>query len=275
MGSRERGEFFSKDDSFGFRRRLNSSILWRALLAIAVAKLSISLCSGQLPSPCDSSLKPASGTRAYQQRGTRCEGLFDAKVSAPSGSLSLVSLTEGPLRFELKQGVVLRITASNVTDRELKIRAVPIPLDTYYRMDAVLSAGRELKWPVDDVLEPEHLYDRRLGVVGWLTERDRPTYVPLTVTPTPGDAPTKSEPVIATVRSSVDVYDVRWRISDFKSGRCGRFSLWELARRKLRGSTPLYLTIPPGRGQASCVEVRCRESNSDRKMPLLEFRFRR
>src|SRR5258708_1790738 len=115
-------------------------------------------------------LRPVAGSRSqYKKRGNRCEGLYEADYGAKS--LALVSLSFGAIVFPLRAGTKLELTVPGQS-RTVHVRAVCKPANVAYEMDAVLAAGSTLTWPVDDVLLPEGLNAKQVGVFAWMDENN-------------------------------------------------------------------------------------------------------
>ena len=115
---------------------------------------------------CDKSLKPVeSYSIQYRPRSdNRCEGFYESAVS--SGSLNIVGVTQGKFKFRRDPKEKLKVSSPTVKN-VVNVRAVGIPLKTYYRMDAQISPNGNLEWPVGDVLYPQELTYKKIGVFGW------------------------------------------------------------------------------------------------------------
>ena len=102
----------------------------------------------------------------------------------------------------------------------LNVRAVAIPVKTYYRLDATLSAGSAFEWPAGDVLAPENLTANRIGVYGWTGGAGGKTFVPVRVRAAGSPATASSAPLL-TVRPSFEAVKVKWRWAPAGSDPCG------------------------------------------------------
>lgn len=97
---------------------------------------------------CDSTIKPDQEL-GYRARGNRCEGFYKAKVSAEN--LSLVSFTKGALNFAKDAKELIYISA-NADVASVNLKALGIPMDLHYQMDAQFDANKELIWEANTVL---------------------------------------------------------------------------------------------------------------------------
>src|SRR6266498_4812982 len=134
-----------------------------AVILFAAAALCFSVDSHAQDAKCKG-LPPLDSQSGYQKRGDRCEGLYVANVGAHS--LAAMSFSLGKIRYELNPAVRLEVSAPGQT-QPVNVRAVALPPKTYYRMDAALSAGARMVWPVRDVLLKASLSDSRIGVFAW------------------------------------------------------------------------------------------------------------
>ena len=214
---------------------------------------------------CDHHLKPVPGGVGYARRaeGQRCEGLYQSTVS--SVRLQLVSVLKGKLEFDPERHQILNVTAPEVPgteNRPVRVRAVALPLKTYYRMDAVLPRGGALKWPLQDIIERIQLSADNIGVYGWVHDKEGRLFVPLSVTA--GDdvaAGTGTEPVRIIVRSAVDLARLVWRTAD-EDGQV--LDQQEYATAPLRAGHPIVLTLAAGNTAVLKVDIAGLPLQSDR-----------
>jgi hypothetical protein len=214
----------------------------------------------QVP-PCASLKTPDGIATGYKARGNRCEGLYVADVSA--NNLELISLTQGDIHYRLAPGVVLQVSSPERTNL-LNVRSVAKPPKMYYRMDATLSPGSLLKWPVEDVLLPERLDELRIGIFGWYGSGDAKVFVPLLVE-VQGQQRTAGaqNDVVFTVRPSFDTEAIKWRSGPFNGDTCAAFGNWRDAPQTsiLAGQ---YTKINLGVLRApECVEVAASSQTSN------------
>jgi hypothetical protein len=229
--------------------------------------------SSQQPQNCDG-LVPAQGQIEYRWRQNRCEGFYRSNVS--SGDLELVSLLVGRLGGETTRNAQLEIVAPAVhrsLSGPVRIRAVAIPPRTYYRMDASVSPGGRLSWPLADVLLPAQLSMDRLGVFGWVDASPDRVFVPLRVVQS-GQAPSAGkESIELRVRSASATDWVRWR-AHIDGASPQDLPEWQEAARGLDAWKPVTVSLPSGSGAILRVDVRAKPQNSDQTQ-LLSVRVAR
>jgi hypothetical protein len=221
--------------------------------------------------PCDPVLAPFPGSDlGYTVHGDRCEGFYVSNVS--SESLEVVSVLHGNLYFDWRPDVVIEVSAPNYTQGEVNIRAVSIPMKTYYRMDGTVSPKESMRWPIGDVVYPGKLSAQRLGVFGWVGTENNKTFVPLRVTQKniAKSAPAKENTYLM-VRSSVDVDTVLWRYSTAVGKRCSKFNEWqEHHEAPVNAGWPVKITLPNGTAQKGnlCLDIAAKERDNDEWLSL-------
>jgi hypothetical protein len=151
---------------------------------------------------------------AYTQRDNRCEGFYQSPVSAES--LTLVSLLYGRLEFDASSNECLHIIVPQAIRQQVHVQAVGIPLKTYYRLDAWVQPGQNFIWPLD-IIGKMQLTPASIGLLGKIVA-DLEVYTPLAL----GNNVAPSAPLNLTLRSSVDVSTILWRISSMNEGQCGQ-----------------------------------------------------
>jgi hypothetical protein len=93
----------------------------------------------------------------------------------------------------------------------VRVRAVAKNMRTFYRMDAELSPGVVLNWPVEDVLRPSGLCPDGFGVYGWVDHpNEGRVFFPLQVDAVGAPAP-PSTTILLLVRTSVHLDHLEWR----------------------------------------------------------------
>jgi len=207
---------------------------------------------------CDSTLNPVTNELlAYRQRDNDkiCEGFYRSKVSVDN--LDVVGLSLDRLRFDSSQSRPLRISAPFINNQIVKVRAVGIPLKTYYRLDAQLAPGETLLWHLQDVLARKKIRGSKIGLYGQLAE-DPEVYVPLAI----DDQVTGD--IVLTLRASIDIANVSWRSADFRKGRCTKPNAWQdlSSPRGFRGGQGIDISLPSGKNRQLCVEVAAKPKKS-------------
>jgi hypothetical protein len=200
---------------------------------------------------CDG-LAPLRGSKSgYQDRGNRCEGLYVSKVG--SRSLAAMSFTLGRVRYDLATAKAIEVTAPGQT-QTVNIRAVAIPLKTYYRLDATLAPGATMLWPLKDVLAPEGLTDSRIGVFGWRGAEDNRTLVPVRVKPE--GASSASQAPLLIIQASFDAQRVKWRSGPSRDGHCAASSAWQDAiERPVAAGWPIAIDLSALPAGTHCLEA--------------------
>jgi hypothetical protein len=220
---------------------------------------------------CDPRLRPLPGHLGYIWRGDRCEGLYLSPVAA--NDLELVSLLQGKLHFDLQPKTRLQVSAPPIADiaqGPVHIRAVALPLRTYYRMDASLLPGSQFNWSVDSVLVPNGLSANHLGVFGWINIQPEKIFVPLQVLQ--HGQPQPQGPVELVVRSSVDIENLVWRSSVEGEPTFGPPKWLEEVATPLPGGRPVPIYLPTGPRAVLRVEVAAKARESD-QWSLLSIRM--
>lgn len=200
----------------------------------------------------------------YRSRGDRCEGFYHSEVG--DSSIKIVGLVKGNFGFKLDRKEVVEITSSVVTNSLIHVRAVGIPIKTYYRMDAQITPSQKLVWPIGDVIYPQNLSSRKIGVFGWIGGESNKTYVPICAEA--NMAPAVSDARIRLfVRTSVDVEVVIWRFSKVVNGDCAKFEKWndtDSHKSLYRTGEPICITLPSNLSGELCLDIAAREKNRAR-----------
>ena len=117
------------------------------------------------------------------------------------------------------------------------------------------------------VLAPARLTADTLGVIAWIEQDAARLHVPISVSERqPALAEHKS--IVAILRSSIDLDDLRWRSS--AEGNSANLTEWRRASSGgpvLRAGQPIRLEFERSKGGA-VVEVSAKAINSDRWLPL-------
>lgn len=127
---------------------------------------------------CDTTLKPKDDPQyAYKERDNRCEGFYISDVAI--ANLEVVSVLQGKLYYDLHSTESVEISSEIVKGKKIYVRAQAIPIKTYYRMDAKLLPNTILDWPIKDVILPNNLSSKKIGLLGWYMNGKNQIYVPL------------------------------------------------------------------------------------------------
>ncbi len=95
------------------------------------------------------------------------------------------------------------------------IRAVGVPLKTYYRLDALLQP-ETLSWPVNAVLLPQAIASSKISVFGWIGANSVKTYIPVERRRVTARGGRRPDPAL--LRASAAISHVRWRTGDIVNG---------------------------------------------------------
>jgi hypothetical protein len=222
--------------------------------------LSLMMIQTAYSQPCDKELTPVENSEIqYKNRGNRCEGFYSSKVSA--GSIEVVGLVKGEVHFNLAKDEMIEITSPFVKSKSVYVRAVGIPIRTYYRMDAEIPLGKTLKWNIGDIIYPQKLSEDKIGVFGWIGQEENiDFYVPIAVA-TDNRKPTDAK-LMLYLRTSIDVENVKWRVSEVVKGICASPGDWkDTPQSTYRSGQPIEIVLPESK-ENICVEVAAREKNS-------------
>lgn len=202
---------------------------------------------------CDPSVMPSADEKlAYRPRGNRCEGFFSPKIAAHR--IRIVSFTLGEVRFEADPSEVIEVKAPV---EDLKLQAIGIPNDLYYRMDVELR-GNSLQWPVSDVLyqNDQSKLARNIGILAFKQEGKDKVYYPVNIQ---GKKTALSEPaktIILKIVSTTRLAQVAWKID--KTGEKYR----PVNGSSFKAFTPVYIRIPADLVGFQSIVIRAVEESS-------------
>jgi hypothetical protein len=174
---------------------------------------------------------------AYKPRHGRCEGFYRARVAAPG--LELVGVLQGRLNFESDAQEVVTLTSPLVRGRSIGVRAQPIPVKTYYRMDGEIPAGGRFEWPIEDAILLKGLTAARLSVLGWYQADADTIYVPLRAAARLSRLANDGR-IRLYLRPTADLDLVQYYWWVGKERAAG----WIMVQQKARSGTPVAFTLP-------------------------------
>jgi len=187
---------------------------WRLGILIATFATTIPAAMAAAQTNSCQGLTPIAGPDGYQPRsnGQRCEGLYSSQVSAPP--IELVSLTRGPLHYDLDHPMVLKVRLVSAVSSPVTVRAVGIIPGLYYRLDARLGPGQTLDWPIADVLGRDRIPADAIGVYALVPKSggSGDAYAPVSVV-SAGEADTQAGQIVAVLRPLVRLSDLTWRFT--------------------------------------------------------------
>ncbi len=211
--------------------------------------------------PCDPNILPVENWEIkYKKRGDRCEGFYRSLVSTET--IEVVGVIMGKLRFKLDKAEAIEIDSPFIKDRPVHVRAVGIPMKTYYRMDAKIDAGQTLKWPIKEVILPARLPARKIGLFGWIKEEKEQTFVPLRAKARL-KLWSRDKTIRMYLRTSVDVGNVKWRCSEVIERSASPLSRWKSTRKPYyRSGQAIIVPLPVSKAGKLFVEIAAKDANT-------------
>lgn len=196
--------------------------------------------------PCDPGLQGVSDPAlAYRERDARrCEGFYVSPVSS-TGSLRLVGLSRGALRFSKRDDAVT-LSLPDV-GQALRLRARALPEKTYYRLDAAPPPGPAWRWPLE-VPQSGELRAQDLGIYAYLGNGQEEIHVPVIFDPKAG--------LSAVFQASQDLARLTWRWALSQDGRCAAMGDWQPPLEQgFDAAQRIELSLPADAGGEFCLEV--------------------
>jgi hypothetical protein len=244
------------------RHRFGSALL----IAYATAAVVPAGAYGQV---CDERLRPEPRSGfgyTIREPDVRCEGLYESSVRAPG--LEVVSFLYERPRFDPSEHDSVQVIAPEISElvtEPVRVRAVALPLKTYYRMDAVLPDEGPLIWPVRDVLGPAGLAAEQIGVFGWSGSEIDKVFVPVRLVAADDLAP-EAEPggqrppaPELLVRLANDAEKVLWRYKEAQ-----KTSEWMAAAQgEVAAGRTVGLALPPGPATRLQIDVIAKRPDDD------------
>jgi hypothetical protein len=240
-------------------RRTNSSLQW-CLSFLFV--FSVNTAQSQVCEICDPTLVGAyNRTIAYKKRGsgksTRCEGFYRQKVGA---ELTVVHVVKGDFRFKLNRKEVVNISSPIINKQTICVRAVGIPSNTYYRMDAQINPNKVLSWPIGDVINGQRLSSQKIGVYGFLKRGRKKIYIPVRAKAKMASV-IQEEKIKLYLRAPVQLDEVWWRLKE--GHNCSRAGKWNRPD-SIENQELIKITLPQQSSVTGelCVEVAAKPSTT-------------
>ena len=220
----------------------------------------VGFCGWAVADQCEKTLiaSVAAGKYGYMERGSgqRCEGIY---VSPVSGfPVELVSLTRGALVFDNTEPVTLQLALAGKTpmSSEVHFRAVGIPTTVYYQMDATMTAGHVLAWPLQEVVQPQKIAASDIGLYAFQTDLSaKLVLIPVTAT-TPSRPLPEPQPLLVILRVGT-VINLKWRFVS----ELGDLPKYTPAK---SDSGRLLISLPPETKLPGALEVRWDEVTTNR-----------
>lgn len=206
-------------------------------------------------------IKPKTGIYGYRQRlgDQRCEGLFTENVSGQS--LDVLSFTQGRLRYYLSKDEKLTIKVPAVPNsKDIKVRGISFGMFDSYRLDLEIGLNNSKKVPVDEVLEPNKISEKNLGLYGFVqTDKKENVYLPVSVSSKKyDDRIPNSDSQFLKLLSNTPIEKAEWRYATNNKSACGSYTeFFPVAGSIFTPQIPMVIelpeTIPQG---AICLNIR-------------------
>ncbi len=215
---------------------------------------------------CDSRIRPANSYEIkYRERDNRCEGMYRSDVA--SFGFSIVGVIQGKFQYRLDRQEKLIVSSPFLQNQTVNIRAMALPLTTYYRMDAKIDQEDSLIWPVGDVLYQENLGNESIGVFGWIGKEEDKIYVPVKVTSEMRPSLEDSVTYIY-LKASKDVKNVKWRFADLtEDSTCSASGPWikPVVSRYSYGKK-IIVNVPAQKKAPICITVTAEDQRTEGRM---------
>jgi len=224
---------------------------------------------------CDNALKRIPGNLGYSWRSGRCEGFYESQVSS---KLELVSLTIGKIQYVLEENINLEVTTPFGFDEisePIYLRAIALPLRTYYRLDTIIQHNGRFIWPIKDVLIPAKLTANRLGVFAWIDNNDDKIFVPVIVTCSSSKkAENTNSPILLMIRSDLEIEGLVWRSYSEKKELTKSLKWEKVLNSPQRAGKIITISLPNGPSDILNINIRAKAVNRD-KWLTLDFKVKR
>lgn len=208
-----------------------------------------------LAQQCYKNLRPVENSLVkYKERNNRCEGFYRSDIS--TGEINVVGAIVGMLNFEMDKNEVIKISSPIVRNRPINIRAVGIPLKTYYRMDAILKAKDILEWPIKDVIYLKKLQYKKIGIFGWIGD-DTPSkkYIPVKAVANLAIV-SKKDDLSIVFRSSEKISSVKWRQRNIINGIRMKMGEWvDMANAVYESGEAISISVTNIHAEEIIVEI--------------------
>lgn len=194
-------------------------------------------------SQCDN-LEPEDSRFGYRDRGGRCEGFYNSNVSG--FTLQVVSFTQGEISYVLNSNEKLRITAKPLqTVNEISLRGVNFSMSRNYRLDLSIEGGSSSDIPIKDVLLPNNLESKNLGLFGFVEKSGFRYYVPVVPMSLLSKKVKEKEKLNLRLISNLDIKEITWRYAVSQNEKCGNYSDFIKPNSRLyHRNNPIDLEIP-------------------------------
>ena len=208
----------------------------------------------------DFTLNPDNSSNSpYTNLSNRWEGLYTTFIS--SSEIDVVCFVKGTFEYKLLANEVIELQNANNDNLITNIRAVGIPLNMYYRLDACVSNNSSLSWKVSDVLLTEDIGHWNIGVYGWRGSETRKIYIPLSVSTTSEVAQNDNINRLY-LRSAVSIESISWRYSRYRNRECEELADWITLNQSYRAGEAIEIVLPSDMRGMYCFDIAAKKSNS-------------
>lgn len=171
---------------------------------------------------CDD-LEPENSIYGYRERSGRCEGFYNSNVSG--FAIQIVSLTQGTVSYAMNSNERLQIETKPLRDfDDISVRGVNFSMNRNYRLDLTVDPGSVAVVPVKDVLLPNRITPKNLGVFGFVERSGYKYYVPVVPKSTLAGTITDRNKLSLQIISNVDIKEITWRYAVSPNEMCGKYS---------------------------------------------------
>jgi hypothetical protein len=218
-------------------------------------------------------ITPEQSVFGYKRLTNRCEGFYNPRLS---GSLQVVSFIKGGnVQFVWNEKAELVVHRADNLQSSIHIRAVSLPTNTFYQMDALLDKNHSLEWPVKPYIYPRGIKPDQLGVYGWSGNEDEKIFSPVSVIEKGSTAP-NNQTVVMKIRTVLDLSNFRWNLARANGPMCepavGTFQVFE---GDMTAGTIIEIKIPQLAATeiSLCLEIQYRPENKRWQSEILKIKM--
>jgi hypothetical protein len=211
-------------------------------------------------------LDPEDSIYGYRERNGRCEGFYNSNVSG--FTIQVLSLTQGTISYALNSNEKLRIATRSLRDFEsISVRGVNFSMNRNYRLDLSLVAGSIADVPVKEVLQPNDVEPKNLGLFGFVERSGQRYYVPVSPMSSLSGSIINASKLNLQLVSNVNIKEVAWRFAVSKNDICGNYSdILKLSNAPYSRNSPIGLEIPTALLETSdevivCIQINIQAAN--------------
>ncbi|MEO5891146.1 MAG: hypothetical protein ABIQ31_12875 [Ferruginibacter sp.] len=219
------------------------------------------------------SLTPEQSDLGYKRLSNRCEGFYNPKLS---GNLQVVSfITGGNIEFTWNEKTELMISGIDSAASPLHVRAVSLPHNVFYQMDALLDKSKSLNWAVGPYVFRRGIKPGQLGMYGWAGEEDNKIFSPVSVSEK-GITTTNKSDIILKIRTVLDLSNFRWNLSRTIGMTCDSvINPFQNFAGDMTAGSIIEIKIPRPAKNISvfCLEIQYRPENKRWQSEILKIKI--